>query len=124
MDAAKAKGEELQKMIGLVLGSIAVLVPGTLEWQIPGKLSAVTLLIVAAVGGAVAGRILVPLHERLLAGVVAMAGGALAAIGAFALLRWWVAGRDSVHFIECMVAIFLGALPGGLLGRFLYARLR
>ena len=115
---------QIQQVVGLVLGTIAVLLPATFEWQIPGAVRWLTLLLVAAAGGAVAGRILVPLHERLLAGVVAMAAGALAAIGAFLLLSWWISNRSSVYFVEFLLVILIGSLPGVLLGKRLYERLR
>jgi hypothetical protein len=124
MDEKAAKRHEVKVVVGVLVGFIGVFLPGTFEWQTPGAFSPVTLLIAAALCGALAGRILAPLHEGFLAGLAAMAGGALAAIGAFALLRWWVAGRDSVRFFEFLLVIMLGAIPGGLLGELVYKRLR
>ncbi len=118
------KRHEAQVVVGVLVGFIAVFLPATFQWQEPGAFSWLKLVIVAAIGGAVAGRILCPLHERLLAGLVAMAGGALAGVGAFALLSWWIDGRASVHFFEFLLVVLVGALPGGLLGELVYKRLR
>jgi peptidoglycan/LPS O-acetylase OafA/YrhL len=118
------KPGELRKVVGLSIGAIAVMVPGTLEWQTPGVASTPTLLVAAMLGGAVGGRVLAPPGERIRVHLAAIAFGAIAAAGAFAVTRWWVRGRDEVMAVEIMFAMLIGALPGALVGQWVHGRQR
>jgi hypothetical protein len=115
---------ERRQLYAIILGFVAVFVPCIVEWEAPGALSTGTSYAIAALGGAVAGRLLVPGGERIRAHLVAMAGGLLAAVGAFALTTWWVEGRESVWNVELVLANALGAVPGVLLGTAGYQRVR
>ena len=115
---------ERRQLFAIFLGFVAVFVPCMIEWEAPGALSTGTMYAIAALGGAVAGRLLVPPGERIRAHVVAMAGGLVAAVGAFALTTWWVAGRESVWNAELALANTLGAVPGVVLGLAGYQRVR
>jgi hypothetical protein len=118
------KPGELQQVIGIVLGALTVLITGTIEWQLPATATFATLLAASAIGGAVAGRILVPGGERIPTHLVVMVSGALAAAGSFVAVRWWVRGRASAMAAELMLVALLGAIPGVVAGKAGYARLR
>jgi hypothetical protein len=112
------------QVFAIILGFVAVSVPALLEWQADVALSFGTLLGIAALGGGIAGRLLVPRGERIRAHLAVMAAGVVAAAGAFLLTRWWVSGRESVWNAELALTTVLGALPGVLLGGYGYQKLR
>jgi hypothetical protein len=110
-------------LIGALIFMATTIGAAIFEWELPDVVSRHLLLVIAALGGAVAGRVLAEPDQRMLAHVAAMIGGALGAIGGFYAVAWWVAGRSSVG-IESGAAMLIGATPGLLVGAFLYGRLR
>lgn len=115
---------ERRQLVAIILGFVAVSIPGLIQWQTSLDVAPGTLLGVAALGGGVAGRLLVPPGERIRAHLLAMAAGVIAAVGAFVLMRWWLAGRSSVWNAELALVTAIGSLPGVLIGTLGYQKLR
>lgn len=114
---------EGRKVVGLSIGVAAVAVPALLAWHGAGLAAQIAYTIVG-LGGAIAGRLLVPPGERIRAHLVGMLAGAIAAFGAYATVRWWLGLRASVYAVELMLVTLIGALPGVAIGGLLYGRVR
>ena len=121
--SAMKRGEG-RKVVAISIGLIAVAVPALLAWDFPGTLSASVSYAIVILGGALAGRLLAPSGERMRAHLVAMAGGAIAGLGAFATVTWWLGMRSSVYSAELLLVSLIGAAPGVVLGQLGYARVR
>lgn len=117
-------GDEARQIVGIVVGMVVVFVLAIIAWIGADLVSRRTLLLSAVLGGGVAGRIVVPGGERMRAHLVAMASGAAAAVGGLALTWWWLDGRGSVLHVEIIGSTLIGALPGVVIGKLVYRRIR
>ena len=112
----------------IVLASLVVIAaamgPSLIAWYYPGSISRSVLMIIAGLGGGVAGRIVCAPGERLRAHVGAMFGGVIAGLGAVYVATWWLEGRSSVNAREVVLAAVIGAVPGVIIAGRLYLALR
>ena len=115
---------ELNKLqiAGLIIATLAVIIPVMIVWETRNA-SFPLMVLIAAVGGAAGGALLIPGGR----GALRLAGlfcGAIGGAGAFAATSWWIADRTSVMKGELALAGVIGAMPGVLLAAVIYRVLR
>jgi hypothetical protein len=120
-----SQGEQ-NRIVGASLLVIAtVVVPSLIAWYWPGSISRSVLMVIAGLGGCVAGRIVAAAPgERMRAHLGAMFGGVIAGLGGAYAATWWLEGRSSVHASEVVLAVVIGAVPGVIIAGKLYLALR
>ncbi len=105
-----ARGES-RKAIAITLFVLIVIVPIFMEWEHGDHwFGPHEQTLIAAIGGALAGLILLP-HERF-AGLVC---GALSGAGCSIATVHYLADRDYIWNIEVVVPVVVGCLPGFVL---------
>jgi len=110
------------QIAALILGVAAIILPVLITWESPGSVSTPILLLIATLGGAVGGALLMP-RGRAVLHLVGFVCGAIGGAGGFGLAAWWVADRSSIYKAELMLAGLIGALPGVILATVLHRSL-
>jgi hypothetical protein len=113
-----------RQVVGITVGMLVFVTPGILDWEEPHLASPRVWLAIALLGGALAGRIVVPAGERMRAHLVVMVSAALSCAGAFWVTHWWFEGRESASNAEMAGTSIVGALLPAILGILGYLRVR